>query len=246
MSLMSSMVLKFHSNQSVLLNSLFLMALLFIGKADPMAIVFAYVLETIIIGIIHVMKLFLIVYANPVLKSESKFVNYAMIPFFWFHYGFFVCIQTLFLYIGFAIKDDRFSTSLSISNFIQIFKLEGFYLVVISLVVTHVMGFYFSFYKKRKFVGEQFSRYFMKPYLRIFIQQFLAIVPFVFLIFYENVGLVAALLLICLRAILDWYLNALATNPEKLKKIALSLVKNKNDPEELIELQKTIQVFCEE
>ena len=243
---MSRMVLKSHSNQGVFLNALFLMALLFVGKADPMAIVFAYVLETIIIGVIHVVKLFLIVYANPVLKSESKIVNYIMIPFFWFHYGFFVCIQTLFLYLGFAIKDDRFSTSLNISNFIQIFELEGFYWVAISLVLTHFMGFYFNFYKTKKFVGEQFSRYFMKPYLRIFIQQFLAIVPFIFLIFYDNVGLVAALFLIFLRAILDWYLNALATNPEKLRKIALSLVKNKNDPEELIELQKTVQVFCEE
>jgi hypothetical protein len=86
------------TNNAILLNAFFLIALLLSGKANPMAIVFAYVFETIIIGLIHAVKLFYIIrYDNEPGKVEKKLVNFASIFFFLIHYGFFVAIQTVFI-----------------------------------------------------------------------------------------------------------------------------------------------------
>ncbi|WP_438966276.1 DUF6498-containing protein [Flavobacterium sp.] len=232
------------TNNVILINAVFLIALLLSGKANPMAIVFAYVFETIIIGIIHAVKLFYIIrYDNEPGKVETKLINFASIFFFLIHYGFFVAIQSIFLYVAFAINDDRFSTSLNPNNFLVIFKLEGFYLVAISVILTHLVEFYFNFLKNKKYLNQNFGSYFSKPYLRIFIQQFLAIIPSFFLFFTDHVGIIAALLLILMRAFLDIYMNQIAKNPQKIKKIAKFLTKAK--PEEYEKTEKIVTSFFE-
>ena len=140
-----------NTNNAIILNAVFLIALLFLDIANPMAIVFAYVFETIIIGLIHGVKLFYVIkYDNIPGKIETKFINYISIIFFFVHYGFFVLVQSLFLYTAFAINDDQFSTSLSLNNFKIIFNLDGFYIVSISIIFTHLAEFYFNFLKNKK------------------------------------------------------------------------------------------------
>jgi hypothetical protein len=232
------------TNNAILLNAFFLIALLLSGKANPMAIVFAYVFETIIIGLIHAVKLFYIIrYDNEPGKVEKKLVNFASIFFFLIHYGFFVAIQTVFIYTAFAINDDRFSTSLNPNNFLVIFDLEGFYVVAFSIIMTHLAEFYFNFLKHKKYLNQNFGSYFSKPYLRIFIQQFLAIIPSFFLFFTDHVGIIAALLLIIMRVILDIYLNQIAKDPKAIKRLAQFLSKSK--PEELENTKKTLTSFFE-
>lgn len=230
------------TNNAILLNAIFLATLLFLKIANPMAIVFAYVFETIIIGLFHGVKLFYVIrYDNKPGEIESKFINYVSIIFFFFHYGFFVAVQSLFLYTVFAINDDRFSTSLSLNNFKAIFSLDGFYLVSISIIFTHLIEFYFNFLKNKKYLNQVFSDFYAKPYLRIFMQQFLAIIPFFFLFATDYVGIIAALILIIMRTILDLYLNQLAKNPEKIKIMARFLTKNK--PEDFEKAQKSLTTF---
>lgn len=196
------------TDRAIFLNAFFLIALLILGKANPMAIVFAYVFETIIIGIIHAVKLFYIIRNNKKPgKTEDKIFNFASIFFFLIHYGFFVAIQSLILYTAFAINDDRFSTSLSLNNFKVIFNLEGFYVVATSIVLTHLAEFYFNFIKNKKYFNQNLESYFIKPYLRIFVQQFLAIIPFLFLFITNYVGIIAAQLLVITRALLDYHMN---------------------------------------
>lgn len=232
------------TNNAIILNAVFLVALLILGIANPMAIVFAYVFETLIIGLIHAVKLFYIIrYDNEPGKIEKKLANFVSIFFFLIHYGFFVAIQSIFLYVAFAINDDRFSTSLNPNNFLVIFKLEGFYLVAISVILTHLVDFYFNFLKNKNYLNQNFENYFAKPYLRIFIQQFLAIIPFFFLIMTDYVGIIAALLLILMRAALDIYINNIGKNPQKIKNLARFLSKAK--PEEFEKTEKTLTTFLE-
>ena len=232
-------------SNSVFLQSVFLIALLVLGKADPMAIVFAYIFETVIIGLIHVVKLFYVVAYNDPEKGKSKIIDYCSIPFFLIHYGAFVGIQSIIIYTGFAINDDRFSTSLSFSNFIDILNLEGFNMVVFSIIVSHLFSFYFYFLKEKKYKNENLGAYMVKPYLRIFIQQFLAIIPFFFLIFMDSVSVLAAVLLIIMRTILDFYLATIAKNPDKINKLAKRII-SKNKPEELSDIEQSLKVFFEE
>lgn len=234
-----------NNSNSIFLQSIFLIALLVMGKADPMAIVFAYIFETVIIGIIHVVKLFYVVSYNEPEKGNSKILDYFSIPFFLIHYGAFVAIQSVIIYTGFAIKDNRFSTSLSFSNFIDIFNLEGFKLVVFSIIISHLFSFYFCFLKERKYKNENLGAYMVKPYLRIFIQQFLAIIPFFFLIFMDSVSIIAAVLLIIMRVVLDFYLAIIAKDSNKINKLAKRIM-NKNKPEELPEIELSLKLFFEE
>ena len=47
-------------NNPLFIQAVFLIVLVIMGSANPMAVVFAYVFETIIIGFVHILKLFYI------------------------------------------------------------------------------------------------------------------------------------------------------------------------------------------
>ena len=148
--LLTSFQNKAVTNKALIFNALFLIFMLAVGKADPMAVVFAYVFETVIIGILHLVKLGVIVTHNKPEQGSSTLFDYFVIPFFLIHYGAFVAIQSIIIYTIFAIKDERFSTSLSLNNFVNIFNLEGFKWVAISLFVSHIFSLYFSFIKRKR------------------------------------------------------------------------------------------------
>ena len=231
------------SNQALLLNGLFLATLVVLGKADAMAIVFAYVFETVVIGFIHVLKLYLIMKHNSSKKEESTIGRFFILIFFVIHFSFFILIQTLFIYIAFAIHDDRLSTSLSSEILVNIFELSGFKIVMAAIVITHLVEYFADFLKNKKYLNQEVEQYFAKPYVRIFIQQLLAIIPFFFLLFNAKVGIVAALLLIFLRTALDMYLNQLAKNKEQSDGLVLYLSKEK--PKEIQKMEKTLNRFLE-
>lgn len=233
------------ATNTIFIQAIFLIVLLLVGKADPMAIVFAYVFETVIIGFVHILKMSYVIKNNESEKDSSKVTDYFSIPFFIVHYGAFVVIQSIIIYTLFATNDDRFSTSLSASNFMDVFNLEGFKIVVFSILISHLFSFYFSFLKNKKYKKQDLGLYFIKPYLRIFVQQLLAIVPAFFLYFTNSVGIVVAILLIIIRAFLDFNFIRISSNPGKIKKIA-KLIVNKNKPEELPEIEKTIKTLFEE
>ncbi len=233
-------------SQSIqLLNTVLLVVLILSGQIDPMAIVFSYIFETIIIGVIHVLKLICIIYHKEIKKGKSKAIDYLSVLFFIVHFGGFVVIQSGIIYTVIAIQDERFSTSLSGFNFYRIFGLEGFYLGVFTIIATRIASFYFSFLKQKKYLNQEVEVYFIKPYLRIFLQQFVAIIPVFFLFFSSKIGMIAALLLIVFRAILDFYLSQIAHNPLQLRKLALKML-SKDKPEELESIEKITKTFLEE
>ena len=232
-------------NNSIFIQAIFFIAIIIMGLADPMAIVFAYVFETIVIGLIHILKLFYVIRNNNPKKGLDKLKDYFSIPFFLIHYGAFVVIQSVIIYTAFALYDDRFSTSLSLSNFLDIFNLEGFNIVALSIIISHLFSFSFLFLKKEKYKNQDSSLYFIKPYLRIFIQQFLVIVPMFFLIFTNYVGMLAAIFLIVIRTFLDFYIAELSSCNDKVKKLALMML-DKNKPEDLPNIEKTLKVLLEE
>lgn len=229
----------------ILINAFFLTALLLLGKADPMAIVFAYVFETVIIGFFHFIKLFIIVLKNETSKYGSKLMDYFSVFFFLAHFGGFVAIQSLLIYTAFAIKDNRFSTSLNISNFTDLVYLNGFKVIIGSIVISNLATLFISFIKEKKYQHASLETYMIKPYLRIFIQQFLAIVPLLFLYFTDQVGVGVAILLVGLRAFMDLYFNFLVQKPERIKYWALKF-SNKNKPQEFPEIEASLKAFFEE
>lgn len=228
----------------IVINALFLIVLLFLGKADPMAIVFAYVFETIIIGVFHFLKLLIIALHSRSTKINSKLLDLSYTFFFLIHYGAFVAIQSIIIYTAFAIKDHRFSTSLKFSNFTDLVLLEGFFVIALSIVMMHIASFLFSFLREKKYQSDTVVTTMIKPYLRVFIQQFLAIIPLFFLYFTDKVGLVAAILLVGVRAFLDFYFYQVSQNPEEIKRLATKILR-KEKPQELSKIEESLKAFFE-
>ncbi len=81
------------------LSAIYLLFLLYIGKASAMTILFAYFLETIIIGVFNALKMLW-----SILFGKSQKSEFGLIFFFLFHYGFFVAIQSVFGFALFGIK----------------------------------------------------------------------------------------------------------------------------------------------
>jgi hypothetical protein len=225
--------------------ALFLIILVLTQKANPMAIVFVYVFETVVIGVINAVKLLYLSIYNPDKNSADYWLHFLTIPFFVLHFGGFVAIQTIFIYTGFAIYDDNLSTSLSWKNYQAIFEMDGFLWVFVSVVITNFFSFYNAFLKPKKYKQPDVAMYFIKPYIRIFVQQFLAIVPFLFLVFTNKVGMIAAILLVLMRTFVDFYFQQFSNNPIAIKKLALKIM-NKDNPNELPKIEKSLQVFFEE
>ncbi len=80
--LLTSFQNKAVTNKALIFNALFLIFMLAVGKADPMAVVFAYVFETVIIGILHLVKLGVIIRHNKPEQGSSTLFDYFVIPFF--------------------------------------------------------------------------------------------------------------------------------------------------------------------
>ena len=98
------------------------MALLFIaaligGTIDSTEMVIIYVMETLIIGFYHIIKMIIAGFAQ---KKISQSIGLAL--FFTVHYGFFVFIQTTFFFVFLSMNDNRISDSFGLENFETVFK----------------------------------------------------------------------------------------------------------------------------
>jgi len=190
------------TNSTLWLNALFLLVLLITDYADPLTIVLAYFLETIIIGIIHVFKLGLVVkygkkddqLSNQ--KDPKNVSGIGLIFFFIFHYGFFIAVQLVFVFVFFDLPNPLKNSSPSIID------MNGLWVVLISIIITNLAYFYTNFWLKKKYMEYSPKAIFMKPYVRIFIQQFVVILSGFFYFLFPD-GIATAVILIVLRFFVD-------------------------------------------
>jgi hypothetical protein len=81
----------------------------------------------------------------------------------------------------------------------------------------------------------------MKPYLRIFIQQFVVILAFFFFIIFQS-SVMAAVLLIVIRLMVDLLLYSLKNSNGTAEFLARKLAEN---PENYFKIKKQLQNFSE-
>jgi hypothetical protein len=186
------------SNLFIWLNALFLIVLLIIGKADPLTIVMAYFLETIIIGIVNAFKMFKVISTNP--KEEKK---YGLILFFIFHYSFFVAVQLIFVFVFLEMNDSNIKEPFNlIDNISYTMSLKGMTLVLTSILVYNLADYYFNFIRPKFYKETTSAKLFITPYPRIIIQQFSVIFGGFFIMF--NLGLYpVAILIILFRTLIE-------------------------------------------
>lgn len=220
------------------LNVLFLILLLALGKIDPVTVLFGYFLETIIIGIFTIFKMYL---ASK--HDGSGKTIWFLIPFFMFHYGMFVAIQSIFIFAIIGISDSQLIKEPFhvIENYTIILELKGMGLVLLLMAITQTIKFVFDFLEPKKHLGFTASEIMVMPYVRIIIQQFAVIIAMFFIIF-SQADVIAAILLICIRAFVDFFLIALKENAPLLNFLAKKLEDGKTSR---AKIKKQLLLFSE-
>ncbi len=185
-------------NLFIWLNAVFLIVLLIIGKADPLTIVMAYFLETIIIGVVNAFKMYKVISTNP--KEEQK---YGTILFFLVHYSFFVAVQLIFVFAFLEMNDKNFSQPFYLyKNISYTMSLKGMTLVLGSILVYNLADYYFNFILPRAYKKTTTVILFAMPYPRIIIQQF-AVILGGFFIMIDSGIMGVAILLILIRTLIE-------------------------------------------
>tara|TARA_R100000935_G_scaffold58911_1_gene99575 strand:+ start:6810 stop:7538 length:729 start_codon:yes stop_codon:yes gene_type:complete len=225
-------LLKLQSATTLLLiQAVFLGLLLGTGFITPETVVFGYFFETIIVGVIHILKLFLVIKHGEKDKSDPNSISgYGMIVFFLFHYGMFVAIQLIFAFSFFIDTIEGIKSGFQlIHNIGVLLEANGMGFMLGSLLLTNLGYFYSNFWVPYKYKEYAPSEIFFTPYVRIFIQQFVVILSGFFFVFL-NAGLVASALLLVFRLFVDLLMFQIKQDSVFLNMLAVKLAKKGQDP----------------
>ena len=237
--MLKSLLFPNKNNAIIWASALFLLWLLFTGKASPATILFAYFFETIIIGFFNALKMLIVTFRGEREQREGKGRNAGlfMCLFFLVHYGGFVAIQSIFVFSFFEGKNG-----LAIGDPFRIFKnygtvldLENMGWVLVSLFFANLAYFFNNFLVRGQFHQYRTEDLFMLPYIRIVIQQFVVIIAGFFMMLL-HVGMAAAVLLILFRLAIDLVIVGLQKNGELAEKLAKKMSENDEQYEQVKEV----------
>ncbi len=229
--------------------TLILLGGLWVGHWDPLLIVMAYFFETILIGITHIIKM-LAVWRfgrahQMAIKSDpfNDGNHFATIPFFMVHYFFFVAIQSVFIFVFFGSAiPGRVEAFHIIDNYTRLLQIPTFLMVFSLLAVTQVGRLISDWFAGNKLHQYTLQDLFFQPYLRIFVQQFVAVLAGFFFIISKQ-GEAAALLVIGLRFFTDMLMIGVKQDPKTKEKVLAKMHDDKTPP--TADSRRQIEAFLE-
>ena len=189
-----------------------IIGVLFFGW-DYFIVVLLYIIETVIIGLVNVLKM---IKAQGKLKfadmkrfgmdaagkqqaldmeENPSRMKVILVPFFLFHYNFFIVVQTIFVVILSTLFDDR---TFNIQDFLNL----EFILSLIFLLVSHFYSFYKNYIKNEEYKKTSTIKLMMSPYKRIIIQQ-ITVIAGSFIIMLTNAPIFFLVVLIILKIYFD-------------------------------------------
>jgi hypothetical protein len=114
-------------------------------------------------------------------------------------------------------------------------------IILASIIVNNLTYFYTNFWRNEKYREYTPDGILMKPYVRIFIQQFVVILAFFFYMLF-NSGMIAAVLLILFRLFVDLIIFSIKKDSATLEILSKKLAKT---PEQYPEIKKQLQEYSE-
>ncbi len=199
---------------------------------SPASVLTAYFFETIIIGLIHVVKMLTVLFWSKAQKAipPNKKTNEnhgGSILFFIAHYFFFVFVQSVFMFLLLQGEVSGVKDSFQVwNNYAVLLQQSDTQQAVALIFFTNIVIALRQFFIPGKYHVYTLAGMFMQPYVRIIIQQFVVIVSGFFM--FMNGAIVAAILLIATRLVIDLYLFAAASKKET-KEALLNALTNKQD-----------------
>ena len=175
---------------------------------DAKEIFIVYCLETVIIGIINVVKMACItifVRKKDVWEGNGNTMQsgWFFIFFFIIHYGFFVFVQTqIFFGVSRMIPDGSM-----IMNYAKIPELLGHdgKLMLLIFIAYYTVQSIFVFFSSGAYKTVSLGRQMFEPYMRIFVQQFVVILGSMFLTF--GAGKIFILIFVIAKIFFELFVN---------------------------------------
>lgn len=207
----------------IVINLIPLYGVWFLGW-DAKHIFVVYAMETVIIGIINVLKMSFI---TLFVKKQDTWQNnggssmqsgWFFILFFIAHYGFFVFVQTqIFFAVSRLIPNGSF-----FANYAKIPALLGDNgkLMLLIFVAYYTLQNLFDFFLSGNYKTISMGRLMFEPYMRIFVQQFVVILGGIFLGF--GAGKIFMLVFVIAKIFFELFVNfnrflAIAEKRQQLK-----------------------------
>lgn len=222
--------------------TIFLCIMVGFELVSPLSVIFGYFLETIIIGVIHVVKLRLTQrYGNPNRSDVNTPKGIGLLVFFVFHYGFFVAVQSIFAFSFFetAIPEIKSGFNL-IANYSYILSRSDMLFVLVPILFSNVGYFITNFLRPKQYKKYSAGQLLFKPYVRIFIQQFAVILGGFFFLLGAHIA--AAILLLLLRFMVDSIMMNIKRDSIFLNQVAHKISKT---PKQFEEVKQKLQEFSE-
>ena len=238
--MLRSIFLPSRNNGIVWGTSLYLAYLLFTGSISGLTILFVYFIETLIIGLFNVLKMFIVLRVGEKEKANKFVLRYGIILFFIFHYGFFVGVQSVF---GFTLFEIEGTVNVGepfhlIENYTNLLAFEGINKAMPAIFLNHLAWFILGFLREKRYNYFTANEIMFKPYMRIVLQQFAVIIS-VGMVLITGKTLFVGVLLIVLRLGLDLTLEAIKINSKLLDYLAEKMANDKT-PKEVMKRQLII------
>ena len=200
----------------------------------PEVVIIAYFLETIIIGVIHVFKMLIVLFYSNAQKFDTPtpsntITGFAAIPFFIFHYFFFIFVQSIFIFLMLSDILPRGSEPFNVfGNYAYLLSQHDILMAFLALAFSNVAITLKDFILPGIYKEATISKLFMQPYVRIFIQQFVTILGVFFAVLIKG-SIVAALMIIGFRLFTDLVIIKATQNPDFKKRLINGLKKNQSN-----------------
>lgn len=195
-----------HTNYLVWLMATYMLFVLIWLQLNPEMLLIGYFMETILIGIVYLIKMGMTWYFSRECSFKDtygKLSEFFLIPFFAFHYFFFVAIQSVFLFTFFRDLLPGIKSELDlVDNYLRILQDRDVQIAISGLIVFQLLTMMKDFLLPGQYRTGVVKDLMAEPYIRIFVQQLVVILTgFLFLFFHA--GLAAGVLLILVRMLLD-------------------------------------------
>lgn len=231
-------------NLLIWINAGYLILLMSISVVPPITVVFAYFLESIIVGLLNMVKMTITTLFGRTQKEvgNSGTAHFQTV-FFAIHYGAFVAIQSVLAFSLFEMDDTSVITdSLDlIGNYFKVLDFDGMEWVMMSIIAQNIGYFMANFIIKGKYHQYKTENLMIKPYVRIFVQQFVVIIAAFFVIIFKA-GIIAALLLILFRTFIDLIIVAFREDA-RLTDVVAHLIKKEG--QDVAEVRQQLQQLTE-
>ncbi len=234
-------------NITIWLNALWMFAGIFFLGWSASSILLAYFFETIIIGIIHIVKMLTVTYAGQAQKEsgrnkkEYKEPPLSLVIFFIMHYFFFLFVQSVFLFSFMQGGDSGIKKAFHVvGNYMQVLERPDVQQAVLAIILMNVILAIRNFFLPGKYHQYTVKEMLFQPYLRIFIQQFVVILGGFFLLFGGSTG--AAVVLILLRLFIDLCLQA-AAQRQDIKENIIRKMSEKQTAEDAKKTESMLATF---